>query len=162
MQKLLSELYTADGNHAKAMAVHEEILWQAVNDTDDDTDNDRIPAQDIKIHLDYLKRTHQRLGGWDKEPKIYTDLFHDVTAAYKGQEPLLDVQPIGKWPTKGADEKGVFVSPSIWNIIDEAEVGGEESGWESGGHRNSLWKKSGVCGFGYAGGKVVSGGKNGY
>jgi hypothetical protein len=141
MHTLLSELYTADGDHAKAMAVHEEILWQVVNDTDDnDNDNTTVSAQGIKLHLDLLKRTHQRLGGWDKEPKIYSDLFHDVTTAYKGQEPLQDVHPIGKWPTKGADEKGVFFSPSTWNILEEEEGGPNHH------HHSWLWRMSGVKG----------------
>ena len=138
MHTLLSELYTAEGRYAKAMGVHEEILWQEINGGGDDDD---VSAIDVKVHLELLKRAYQRLGTWDKEPKIYHDLYDELMNVHKGQEPLQDIQPITKWSSKGADDKGVYVSTSAWTITEsEAEQM----------HNNWLWRTSGVPVPGYA------------
>ncbi|MCJ1467798.1 hypothetical protein MMC07_006423 [Pseudocyphellaria aurata] len=116
---LRSELYTAVGSHAKAMRVHEEILQQI---TEDDSDSGSVDDRSdlARIHLDLLRRTHQRLGGWEKDVNVYIDLYDELAAMFRDEKAWAEVQPIKKWPSKGSanDGYGVYKKPTNWEFLD--------------------------------------------
>lgn len=116
---LRSELYTAIGSHAKAMRVHEEILQQI---TEDDSDVGSVDDRSdlARIHLDLLRRAHQRLGGWEKDASVYIDLYNELAGMFRDEKSWADVQPIKKWPSKGSanDGYGLYKKPTNWEFLD--------------------------------------------
>lgn len=143
MCTLLSELYTTAGRHKDAMAVHEGCLYGLVNDELDEP----MPKDAGKVataHAELLKRGYQRNGGWgDKEQSSYTDMWSQLQTHFGKDESFKSVQPIDKWPTKGADNLGIYVAPGIWeflgqdasekheNVLWRLEKNGYDSGYES-------------------------------
>jgi hypothetical protein len=130
---LLAEMYTAVGQHGKAMGVHEEILSQI---TSDEIDLDAVPAdEEAEIaarHVDLLKHAYARNNGWptEKDATTYSELFKAVeeqvgkekawtTASSQGS-----VQPVEKWVTmnKGFKEDGI----GMWKTVGGANDG---MGW---------------------------------
>lgn len=128
---LLSELYTAVGQYDKAMNIHCEILRKEVSD--ENTTSTEDARYHTKYHLDLLKRAYQRLGRLDQDEDSYATLFTEIKTTFKGD--FNDLQPITKWSTKGADDKGTYKAPSNWQIL---------AGEEEKKHQNYLRRVSGV------------------
>lgn len=133
MSTLLSELYTTAGRYAQAMGLHEEILRREISDDNDATVEDA--SRDARVHLELLKRAHQRLGGWVKDRDEYVDLVDEVLSTFQVEGLLKDALPITKWPAKCTDDRGGFKPPTAWDII----VGDEERK-----HQNWLRRQTGV------------------
>lgn len=89
------------------MLVHEDVLRDTVSDK-----GDELPlaeASQIAVqHLELLKRAYQRLGGWDKEPQVYVDLYQQVAHVFGSEEGWKKAPPVSveKWAPKGADSEG--------------------------------------------------------
>lgn len=128
MFTLLSELYTAIGRYEKAMAMHEEILRYEVSD-DNDMSSVEDASRNARYHLELLKRAYQRLGKWDKPRDTYITLFDEVTSTFQGEELFRDVQPIMKWPSKGADDRGTFKPPTNWGFITSEDEKKQHQNW---------------------------------
>lgn len=133
MYTLLSELYTAVGQFEKAMSVHYEILRQEVSDDNETSPEDA--CSHASHHVDLLKRAYQRLGRLDKDQETYADLFKEMKTSFKGERYFDDLQPITKWSTKGADDKGIYKNPTSWQIL---------AGEDERKHQNWLRRVSGV------------------
>ena len=145
LSKLLSSLYTDVGRHRDAMAVHEEILRLALYGDDDGDDDGLRHDEEVAIvreHLEWLKRTYQRLGEWDKSEQMYRTLYAELAKTYGGK---LGVPPIEKWSPKGADAVGAYVSPTTWDIT----VRGEKSGEGQQKKRKSLLARARESWFGH-------------
>ncbi|RDL37292.1 Uncharacterized protein BP5553_04725 [Venustampulla echinocandica] len=118
MHILLSSFHTAAGNYRKAMLVHEEVLRDTVSDK-----GSELPlAEASKIavqHLELLKRAYQRLGGWDKEPQMYVDLYHQIAHVFGSEDAWRKSAPapLEKWQAKGADSLGIWTRPQSFEFI---------------------------------------------
>lgn len=102
------------------MRVHEEILQQIVGDENGDVTVEAA-SQTARIHLDLLKRAHQRLGGWDKNASVYEDLYDNLVDQFRDEKIWTEVQPIKKWPSKATsanDGVGVFKQPHNWEFLE--------------------------------------------
>lgn len=128
MQILLSSFYTSSSQHAKAMRIHEALLRETIQDAGDelsDADACRIALQQIE----FLKRTYQRLGKWNKDPSIYVDLFQRVSQRFE-EVPAwkaAKLQSVDKWQPKGADELGVWRRPASFEFMDTTSVSHHEN-----------------------------------
>lgn len=103
MSEVLSQVYTNANHFADAMGVHEEILRLVVEgDDDDDRTIDTMTPARAKLHLDLLKRSYQRLGKWDKSPKVYKELVDQLLSmpVYKNDANFKGVQSTDKWNVK--------------------------------------------------------------
>lgn len=121
MSDLLSQIYTAAGHYREAMGVHEEVLRLAVegDDGDDNTD-DYLSPEMARKHLDLLKRSYQRLHGWDKSKTVYKDIVDRLLAMpeYKGSKDFEGVQSTDKWNAEEkADAMGTFAAPEKWEFV---------------------------------------------
>lgn len=128
MQILLSSFYTSSSQHAKAMRIHEELLRETIRDAGDELSEAeacRIALQQIE----FLKRTYQRLGKWDKDPSIYVDLFHRLSQEFDGESAwkAAKLQSVDKWQPKGADELGVWHRPASFEFMDTKNVSHHEN-----------------------------------
>lgn len=147
MDTLRSELYTAAGQHADAMRVHEDILQEIVSDSSPAAGDLSVDsaAQTTRLHLDLLKRAHQRLGGWNRDPALYDDLDSALRDQFRDEKICTDVLPMRKWsakPPPGSSSSssssahaaagggsngdggglGVFVAPRRWEFLEVKEV----------------------------------------
>lgn len=101
------------------MRVHEEILQQiAEDDSDIGSVDDR--SELARIHLDLLRRAHQRLGGWEKDANVYVELYNELTEIFRDEKCWAEVQPIKKWPSKGSanDGFGLYKKPTNWEFLE--------------------------------------------
>lgn len=99
--------------------MHEEILQQiAEDDSDIGSVDDR--SEVARVHLDLLKRAHQRLGGWEKDANVYVELYNELTEMFRDEKCWAEVQPIKKWPSKVSanDSYGVYKKPTNWEFLD--------------------------------------------
>ena len=124
VSELLSQLYTEADRTREAMGVHEEILRLVIEgDDDDDRTLDTMEPQMAKHHLELLKRSYQRLGGWDKSPSTYKLLVEDLIKLYKGESAWQGVQGTDKWNTKGTpDSMGRLLPPKNWEFAEPGDV----------------------------------------
>lgn len=115
-------MYTATGHYREAMAVHEEILRLVVEGDDgDDKIPDTVQPHMAKYHLDMLKRSYQRLGGWDKNQSVYNQLVDRLLSMPEYNDPVFKgVTGIEKWEAKAKvdDGMGQFEVPEKWEFID--------------------------------------------
>jgi hypothetical protein len=132
MSSLLAEMYTAVGQHAKAMAVHEEILNQI---TSDEIDLDEVaPEEAASIatrHLDLLKHSHARNGGFpaDKDAASYTELYRALESQLGSQQAWKTGISSGavlspdKWSAKGFKDTGLgqWAKPVSFEFMSEQE-----------------------------------------
>ncbi|KAF4630298.1 hypothetical protein G7Y89_g7843 [Cudoniella acicularis] len=119
---LLSHIYTAAGHHREAMRVHEEILRLVVDgDDDDDQTIDTVAPEVARRHLDLLKASYQRLGGWDKKASVYQELVDQLLQMpeYKSSPAFKGASPIAKWKlNEKTPPKGEFTHPVSWEFVD--------------------------------------------
>lgn len=84
---------------------------------------DELPiaeASQIAVqHLELLKRAYQRLGGWDKNPQVYADLYQQVAHAFASEAGWKKAKPISveKWVPKGADSLGIWTRPESFEFM---------------------------------------------
>ena len=126
MSELLSELYTDQGHYREAMGVHEDILLFAVegDDGNDKTVDSLEPAR-AKLHIDLLKRSHIRLGGWDKSVAHYQELVTELLnmKEFKNDSHFKGLQLPDKWNPKDKDDGlGRFAAPEKWEFIRSDEL----------------------------------------
>lgn len=112
MHVLLSEFYTSSGQFRKAVQVHEDVLRDTVSDKGDEISQSEAAAIAVR-HLELLRRAYQRLGGWDKDPQVYVDLYQQLAHVFGSEEKWkkAQIQGVDKWSTKGADAVGLWVHP---------------------------------------------------
>lgn len=126
MTKLLSGLYTAASDYRSAMALHETALYELLNDTETDTgrtDNvyheSNLNAADTAAqHIELLQRSYQRLGKWDKDPQLYTDLIARVSERFnldQAQAQAATTQS-GSTGTGRVDDVGVWRRPGSFSL----------------------------------------------
>lgn len=115
LSRLLSALYTGDSRHRDAMAVHEEILRSELDNEYEKGDEGVLSesVETVRENLEWLKRTYQRLGEWDKSEAMYRSLYTDLDRRYGAK---LNVQPVDKWIPKGADSVGTYAPPALWSL----------------------------------------------
>ena len=99
--------------------MHEEILQQIVSDENGDVTVEAA-SHTARLHLDLLKRAHQRLGGWDKNVSAYEDLYDELHEQFRDEKIWAEVQPLKKWPAKTTanDDFGVFKQPQSWEFLE--------------------------------------------
>ena len=112
------------------MGLSEEILREEISGDDDDA-NGHDATQAALTHLELLKRSYQRQGGWEKDASNYKDLFSQVMHSFGHEKKPVDVfgqqmtfqnvQPIEKWSAKGADNMGTFIAPTTWEFMSRDE-----------------------------------------
>ncbi|KUJ18660.1 uncharacterized protein LY89DRAFT_683570, partial [Mollisia scopiformis] len=112
MHILLSEFYTSSEQYRKAMQVHEDVLRDTVSDKGEEINQAEAAAIAVR-HLELLRRAYQRLGGWDKDPQVYVDLYQQLAHVFGSEEnwKKAQIQGVEKWSTKGVDSVGVWVRP---------------------------------------------------
>lgn len=103
MENLRAQMYTSLGQHARAMAVHEDILAHLTSDELDlDLVTDQEEAEISVKHLQQLRLAFLRNGGkWpkDKDEGVYDDLYHVVSEQVKDQDLWKNakVEDVNKW-----------------------------------------------------------------
>ena len=121
MSELLSKLYTDQGHYREAMGVHEDILLFAVEGDDgNDKTVDSLEPATAKLHIDLLKRSHIRLGGWDKSVSHYQELVTELLnmKEFKGNSLFKGIQTPDKWNPKDKDDGlGRFAAPEYWEFV---------------------------------------------
>ena len=126
MSELLSQCYTDAGHYREAMAVHEEILRLAVEGDDgDDRTHDYMKPQAARKHLDLLKCSYQRLGGWDKSLSVYQDIVAHLInmKEFKSNEHFKNAHTPDKWNVKeDAGSFGKFAAPEKWEFVNPDHV----------------------------------------
>ena len=117
LTELLSELYTKSGNYRAAMALHETVLRQVIHEGRD------LPSAEAAStsakHAQLLKRSYQRLGGWDKETQVYKDLYSEVHKHHGSEKSWShkSLEHIDKWQATGADELGIWRPPVNYGFL---------------------------------------------
>ncbi|KAJ6052157.1 hypothetical protein N7499_011539 [Penicillium canescens] len=119
---LLSGLYTATGNYAAAMAVHETALRQ-VTHTQTDVTSAEMGAFAVQ-HTELLKRAYQRNGGWAKQSSLYTDLLRNINEQLKTEKTWSQssLESVDKWQPKGADDLGLWQPPTNYGFLTVGKV----------------------------------------
>ncbi|RLL96298.1 hypothetical protein CFD26_102151 [Aspergillus turcosus] len=99
MTKLLSGLYTASGNHAAAVALHESALYELLNDPDVDQAH---AADTVSQHLQLLKHAQSRLGKEGNQAvdtSVYDELVQQVGTKFGVRQESLQAgeEDVGMW-----------------------------------------------------------------
>ncbi|KFY35273.1 hypothetical protein V494_06061 [Pseudogymnoascus sp. VKM F-4513 (FW-928)] len=118
MLTLLSSFYTAAGKYRKAMLVHEDVIRDTVSDKGDELPVAEASQIAVK-HVELLKRAYQRLGGWDKNPEVYVDLYQQAAHAFGSEASWKNSKPtsVEKWVPKGADSLGIWTRPENFEFM---------------------------------------------
>ena len=119
MYNLLSRLYTTEKRFTDAMVIHEEILR---HELDSEEELGKDDAATSRKQLELLKRSYQRNGGWDKDPKIYSELYRQLSQVFEHERDWQGVQSVERWNAKApTDSEGTFTTPTSWEFMDAAE-----------------------------------------
>ncbi|KAI9645500.1 hypothetical protein NHQ30_006240 [Ciborinia camelliae] len=122
MKNLLSSLYTSWSRHTQAMNVHYTILRDITSDSGDEIPRNELCEAAIS-QIELLRRTYQRLGtgGWDKDSKLYSDLFQQLNVKFEGEETWKsapsEIKNPAKWQAFGADDLGVWQRPKSFKFM---------------------------------------------
>ena len=121
MSNLLSCLYTTEKRYLEALAVHEEILRHEIDSEEEEITKD--DAVTTRKQLELLRRTYQRNGGWgDKDPKVYHELYQQLSQVFGHETEWQGVKPMEKWNINAAtDNEGTFTTPTSWEFMDASE-----------------------------------------
>ncbi|KAK7538080.1 uncharacterized protein J3D65DRAFT_602122 [Phyllosticta citribraziliensis] len=124
---LLSSLYVSAGQHADALALHEEILRAELDDDSEDAIAEDVAGQVALQQLELIKRIYARQGGWgnDGDGDIYGigDLVARTVDEFADEHPGVanfDAR-VDKWstsPPSASDPFGTFVTPAEWQFAD--------------------------------------------
>jgi hypothetical protein len=137
MTKLLSGLYTASGNHAAAVALHESAIYELLNDPDVDQAH---AADTVREHLQLLKHAQTRLGkeGNQVDTSVYDELVQQVATKFGVRQESLQA---------GEEDVGMWQRPRRFSLdVEEEQM-----------HSNHLRRNSGSALLnGNAGAKRIS------
>lgn len=105
------------------MRVHEDILRLVVEgDDDDDETIDEMDPVRARKHLDWLKASYLRNGGWDNNRKVYEETVGKLLGmeAFGGHEAFRGAIRAEKWSLKEkVGNEGRFVPERKWEFIVE-------------------------------------------
>ncbi|KAE8379000.1 hypothetical protein BDV26DRAFT_280639 [Aspergillus bertholletiae] len=130
LTNLLSALYTAEGDHVRAMGVHESILRQLMEDTTDITLSEAAEIASKQTAL--LQRCYQRNGGWSKGSERYENMFTRLNEKFAKEKKWTARNP-QHWTVKEVDRLGVWEAPHDYGFLTAGKVAA---------HQNQLRKAS--------------------
>lgn len=137
MYNLLASLYTTIGDHAKALAVHEDVCRQTLTVVEDGDIEPAQGAEITKTQLELMKRSYQRIGGWGagKDGNEVKELYSQLQQNFGSEKSFSSVQSVDKWSAKEkADNVGVWSKPSTFDFLNATDLK----------HRNYLSRSSGL------------------
>ena len=114
MVELLTQLYTANNQHAEVMRVHEEVLRE-IDENDDDGYVDRA-----NVHFKLLRAAFLRLGRWERSERTYKELYGRLKR-YRGLEPGAAPEKWAGAGGAGGKEHGVYHLPKEWRLVAAGE-----------------------------------------
>jgi len=123
---LLSAMYTAAGAYDKAMALHVELLREALAPENEDELAD-ISSDVILQQMNLLKRSYQRLGRWIEDPEEYKKLWHGFEELFKPTDDLWKgIDHINTWTPKPPGVQvnegiGMWKTPGTWCFLPTDE-----------------------------------------
>jgi len=124
----LAQLYIEGGQYRQAMSLHDDILHLVVEGDDgDDRTWDLMTAPKVRVHINLLRRSYERLGGWDKDASNYIELIDAllIIPAYKGKDEFKGLKAVKAWKPDDRSEEinDRFVVPEDWGFLTgEAEI----------------------------------------
>ncbi|KAF5855792.1 hypothetical protein ETB97_008434 [Aspergillus alliaceus] len=130
LTNLLSSLYTAEGDHVRAMGVHESVLRQLLEDSADLTLSQAAEIASSQAAL--LQRCYQRNGGWRKGSERYENMFTRLNEKFAKEVKWAARHP-RQWKTKDADKLGEWEPPHDYGFLTSGKAAA---------HRNQLRKAS--------------------
>ena len=89
-------------------------------DDGEDQTPDTVTPTTARHHLELLKRSYQRLGGWDKKASVYKELVDQLIhmPQFQGSEAFKGVKGTEKWDhSEKADHLGEFSRPVDWEFV---------------------------------------------
>jgi len=123
LQDLLSKVYMTAGRYKDAMGVHEDVLRLVVDgdEADESLDGESgVDAAVVREHIEGLKRSWLRNGGWDKKAAVYDELVKSVLELeeYKGKKEFDGLKGVSEWNLKDKDDgSGRFQGKEKW-VLD--------------------------------------------
>lgn len=124
ISEILSQLYMSTKQYGDAMGVHENILQLITSgdDGDDRTQDDVKTPREARLHLDLLKLSYQRNGGWVKSEGTYKLLVDNLLSMkqFRGTPDFKNATSVDKWSLKkdeASAEVGYFTAPPCWTFI---------------------------------------------
>jgi hypothetical protein len=104
------------------MALHEDILSHLAYNEDSELEQCELPGRAAAEQLEYLRRSYQRLGNWDKDASNYKQIFADVSKRFHKEKSWSEkqVSHIDKWSTKGNASDlqfGVWTKPQSFGFV---------------------------------------------
>lgn len=128
VEDVLAQLYIEGGHYRQAMSLHDDILHLVVEGDDgDDRTWDLMTAPKVRTHINLLRRSYERLGGWDKDVSNYVELIDAILhmPAYKGKDEFKGLKAVKDWKTDDDSEEinDRFIVPEDWEFLTgEAEI----------------------------------------
>ncbi|KAE8140501.1 hypothetical protein BDV38DRAFT_280001 [Aspergillus pseudotamarii] len=114
LTNLLSALYTAEGDHVRAMGVHESVLRQLLEDSTDITLSEAAEIASKQTAL--LQRCYQRNGGWSKGSGRYENMFNRLNEKLAKEKKWTARNP-QHWTVKEVDKLGVWEAPHDYGFL---------------------------------------------
>ncbi|KAB8210987.1 hypothetical protein BDV34DRAFT_209178 [Aspergillus parasiticus] len=114
LTNLLSALYTAEGDHARAMGVHESVLRQLLEDSTDIRLSEAAEIASKQTAL--LQRCYQRNGGWSKGSGRYENMFDRLNEKFAKEKKWTARNP-QHWTVKEIDKLGVWEAPHDYGFL---------------------------------------------
>ncbi|KAI9768306.1 MAG: hypothetical protein M1840_004914 [Geoglossum simile] len=122
----LSAIYTLAGQYSKSMAIHGDIISEALAEDYNGTYADST-AKLIHEQLQLLKRSYQRLGKWDdRGEEFYCKMWDESVELFREDRPVWSKNDnIRKWAVKGAPaghkDLGCWHPPSEWGFHQQVK-----------------------------------------
>ncbi|OGM48741.1 hypothetical protein ABOM_001997 [Aspergillus bombycis] len=114
LTNLLSALYTTEGDHVRAMGVHESVLRQLLEDSADITLSEAAEIASKQTAL--LQRCYQRNGGWSKGSERYENMFTGLNEKFAKERKWTRRNP-QHWTAKEVDKLGVWEAPHDYGFL---------------------------------------------
>ncbi|KAJ1705032.1 hypothetical protein NYO67_12811 [Aspergillus flavus] len=114
LTNLLSALYTAEGDHVRAMGVHESVLRQLLEDSTDIRLSEAVEIASKQTAL--LQRCYQRNGGWSKGSGRYENMFDRLNEKFAKEKKWTARNP-QHWTVKEVDKLGVWEAPHDYGFL---------------------------------------------
>ncbi|KAB8270434.1 hypothetical protein BDV30DRAFT_250591 [Aspergillus minisclerotigenes] len=114
LTNLLSALYTAEGDHVRAMGVHESVLRQLLEDSTDIRLSEAAEIASKQTAL--LQRCYQRNGGWSKGSGRYENMFDRLNEKFAKEKKWTARNP-QHWTVKEVDKLGVWEAPHDYGFL---------------------------------------------
>ncbi|KNG89117.1 hypothetical protein ANOM_002969 [Aspergillus nomiae NRRL 13137] len=114
LTNLLSALYTTEGDHVRAMGVHESVLRQLLEDSTDITLSEAAEIASKQTAL--IQRCYQRNGGWSKGSDRYENMFNRLNEKFAKEKKWARRNP-QHWTVKEVDKLGVWEAPHDYGFL---------------------------------------------